>query len=66
MISMRLTEELVLKALAGIKIEPRNFAALYVFRSSNDIFKALVVTILTQNTNDRNALRLMRPGQGRW
>ncbi|GAB6945161.1 endonuclease III domain-containing protein [Vulcanisaeta sp. JCM 14467] len=54
---MRLTEELVLKALAGIKIEPRNFAALYVFRSSNDIFKALVVTILTQNTNDRNALR---------
>ena len=57
MISMRLTEDLVLKALAGIKIEPRNFAALYVFRSSNDIFKALVVTILTQNTNDKNALR---------
>mgnify|MGYP001770655058 FL=1 len=57
MISMRLTEDLVLKVLAGIKIEPRNFAALYVFRSSNDIFKALVVTILTQNTNDKNALR---------
>ena len=57
MISMRLSEDLVLKVLAGIKIEPRNFAALYVFRSSNDIFKALVVTILTQNTNDKNALR---------
>ena len=57
MINMRLSEDLVLKALAGIKIESRNFAALYVFRSSNDIFKALVVTILTQNTNDKNALR---------
>ncbi|ADN51705.1 endonuclease III domain-containing protein [Vulcanisaeta distributa] len=54
---MQLTEELVLKALANVKIEPRKFAALYVFRSSNDIFKALIVTILTQNTNDRNALR---------
>lgn len=54
---MQLTEELVLKALADVKIEPRNFAALYVFRNSNDIFRALVVTILTQNTNDRNALR---------
>ncbi len=54
---MQLTEDFVLKALANVKIEPRNFAALYVFRNSNDIFKALVMTILTQNTNDRNALR---------
>ncbi|WP_054853333.1 endonuclease III [Vulcanisaeta distributa] len=54
---MALTEELVLKALANVKIEPRRFAVLYVFRSGNDIFKALVVTILTQNTNDKNALR---------
>ncbi|ADY00900.1 MAG: endonuclease III domain-containing protein [Vulcanisaeta sp.] len=54
---MVLTEELVLRVLADIKIEPRKFAALYVFRNSNDIFKALVVTILTQNTNDKNALR---------
>ncbi len=61
---MRLTEEFVLRALANVKIEPRKFAALYVFRSSNDIFKALVVTILTQNTNDKNALRLMRTSLG--
>ncbi len=54
---MELNEELVLKVLSNVRIEPRNFAALYVFRSSNDIFRALVVTILTQNTNDKNALR---------
>ncbi|MFB6470343.1 MAG: endonuclease III domain-containing protein [Vulcanisaeta sp. AZ3] len=54
---MVLTEELVLKVLANVKIEIRNFAAVYIFRNSNDVFKALIVTILTQNTNDRNALR---------
>jgi endonuclease-3 len=54
---MRLTEELVSRALSNVNIEPRNFAAVYVFRGSNDVFKALVVTILTQNTNDKNALR---------
>ena len=54
---MGLTEELVSRALSNINIEPRNFAAVYVFRGSNDVFKALVVTILTQNTNDKNALR---------
>jgi len=54
---MGLTEELVSRALSNVNIEPRNFAAVYVFRGSNDVFKALVVTILTQNTNDKNALR---------
>jgi endonuclease-3 len=54
---MGLTEELVSRALSNVNIEPRNFTAVYVFRGSNDVFKALVVTILTQNTNDKNALR---------
>ncbi len=54
---MGLTEELVSRTLSNVNIEPRNFAAVYVFRGSNDVFKALVVTILTQNTNDKNALR---------
>ncbi|MCG2886767.1 MAG: endonuclease III [Vulcanisaeta sp.] len=54
---MELNEELILRVLSNVSIEPRNFVAFYIFRNTNDVFKLLIATILTQNTSDRNALR---------
>jgi endonuclease-3 len=54
---MELNEELILRVLSNVSIEPKNFVAFYIFRNTNDVFKLLIATILTQNTSDRNALR---------
>ncbi|WP_238375120.1 endonuclease III domain-containing protein [Vulcanisaeta thermophila] len=52
-----LTRDVVLRVLSSVNVDIKNFVAAYVFRTGGDVFKALVATILTQNTSDRNAMR---------
>lgn len=40
----------------ALKIDPNEFAALKLSLRSRDPFKMLIMTILTQNTSDRNAI----------
>lgn len=40
-----------------VKIRQEEFATLHVFRETRDPFRALVATVLSQNTSDVNALR---------
>lgn len=52
-----LNRDAVLKALSGLRIRVGDFGSVLVFKNTGDVFKALVMTILTQNTSDRNAIR---------
>lgn len=51
-----MTRELVYRVLEDVKLDIGKFVAPQVFKMGS-VFKALVATILTQNTSDRNAMR---------
>jgi endonuclease-3 len=54
----RCTGDYILNRLRNTyTIRPEDYVSLYVFSKTNDVFKTLVATILSQNSTDKAALR---------